>query len=125
MATTKATPITRGTIKTLRADATKAIQDVMTKHGLMADLGRITFEPGLSFRCKLTVTAAADPTAPKAVPVVGEVWFYGSKSYRIVSVGLLSVVGARFSRTRRFGLVERQYRIKRDSFMAAAYKVTR
>lgn len=118
-----ATFIDGSSIKTLRADVTAAVQAVMAKHGLTASLGRITYEPGREFRGKLTVIQAA-PTSVKSNPVVGESWNYNGKVYRIVSYSNLSVIGERYSNSRKFGRLLRRYRIKRDSFTAIAYKVS-
>jgi hypothetical protein len=122
---TKITPIVRGNMVTLRADVTKAVQDVMAKHGLKANVGRIVFEPGREFRCKLTVLQPMGDVPAGAGPKFGETWKFGRTTYTIVSVNDNYVIGSRFSNTRRFGRVERQYRIQLQDMLRAGVKVSR
>lgn len=120
---TKITPIVRGNMTTLRADATKALQDVMAKHGLKANVGRIVFEPGREFRCKLTVVQPAADLTPGVKPKVGESWKFGRFTYTILSVDATSVTGERMVRTRQFGPVLRQYRIRLQDITTSGIKV--
>ncbi len=127
---TKITPIVRGNMTTLRADATKALQDVMSKHGLKVNVGRIVFEPGKEFRCKLTVMQPAANTIPNVPPKVGESWKFGRHVYRIVNVDYRHltksyVLGARMSNTKRWGLIERKYRIPAAEILASGVKVSK
>ena len=120
---TKVTPIVRGNMTTLRADATKAINDVMAKHGLKATLGRIVFEPGREFRCKLTVVQPAANVKPGDTPKIGEFWKFGRSTYRVVEVHNDHVIGARWSNTQRYGRIERRYRIKMLDIKLGGVKV--
>lgn len=105
------TQITRANMQLLRADATKAINDVMAKHGLKATLGRIVFEPGREFRCKLTVVQPAAVQNANAAPKVGEFWKFGRFTYKITDVQATYVIGTRKSNTKRWGWIDRAYRI--------------
>lgn len=118
----KVTPIQRGNMSTLRADATKALQDVMSKHGLRVDLGRITFEPGREFRCKLTVVQPALDTKPGTTPKVGDSWKFGRGTYTIESVTGNEVIGSRMV-TYRGMRRTRSYRIKLSSIILSGIKV--
>jgi hypothetical protein len=119
----KVTPIQRGNMNTLRADATKALQDVMAKHGLKVTLGRIVFEPGREFRCKLTVVQPAADIMPGEKPKVGESWKYGRYTFKILTVKPDTVIGSRWSNTRRYGLIERSYRIPMQAITLNGIKV--
>lgn len=125
---TKVTPIVRNNMKILREDATKALQDVMAKHGLKVNVGRIIFEPGKEFRCKLTVMQPVADAIPNLAPRVGESWKFGRHVYRIVNVDYRHVtksyvLGARMSNTRKYGLIERKYRIPADEIKASGVRV--
>lgn len=118
----KVTPIQRGNMLTLRADMTKALQDVMTKHGLRVDVGRITFEPAREFRCKVTVVQPAQSDAIGSTPKVGESWKFGRSTYTIESVSGQSVIGSR-TVTYRGMQTRRSYRIKLDQIKLSGIKI--
>jgi len=61
----KITKLNRNNVSMLREDLDNALNKVLAKHGMTADLGRITFLPN-ELRCKLTVSVE-DNTAPTAV----------------------------------------------------------
>lgn len=108
----KNTTITRAAVQSLRVEIMDALAPIMKKHGLKADLGRITFEVGKEFRGKLTVVQPALDVKPGEKPKVGENWHFGRNTYHITEVHADHVIGRRACRTRRFGFVPRQYRIK-------------
>jgi hypothetical protein len=98
----KVTPIQKGNMNILRNDMTNALRDVMAKHGLSVDVGRITFIPGTELRCKVTVVQGVPVvnTVSNTVPVVGENWRFAGKLYRVESVAGNSVIVSRPSRAR-------------------------
>lgn len=106
------TVITRAAVQSMRVEIMNALKPVMDKHGLKAELGRITFEVGKEFRGKLTVIQPATDVKAGEKPKVGENWHFGRKTYRITEVNADHVIGARMSNTRRFGFIERKFRIK-------------
>jgi hypothetical protein len=108
----KTTVINRDSVTDLREEIMTALKPVMAKHGLQAMLGRITFEVGKEFRGKLTVIQPATDVKAGEKPKVGETWHFGRKSYRIVEVGAGDVIGVRWSNTRKWGRIERRFRIK-------------
>lgn len=112
MATKKNTVINRGSVTNLREEIMTALKPVMAKHGLQAMLGRITFEVGKEFRGKLTVIQPAMDVKAGEKPKVGETWHFCRKSYRIAEVNRDHVIGIRWSNTRKWGNIERRFRIK-------------
>lgn len=125
------TPITKNNIQILRNDVTKAIADVMAKHGLVSNVGRITYGAG-EFRCKLTVNHPAAPIAnsvPGATPVINEYWSFGGKTYRVVAILGTSVTLSRPSRAARghycseWGSYVANFRAKLSAVIASGTKV--
>ena len=57
--------LNRNNVGSLRTELDAALNKVLAKHGMTADLGRITFTPD-ELRCKLTVSVE-DNTAPASV----------------------------------------------------------
>lgn len=114
----KVTPIVRGNMKTLRADLTSVIVDIMRKHGLQATMGNITFEPNREFRCKLTVMQTATPVVSGTKPAVGETWMFGGKSYVIVALQGQTVLMTRPVRG-----FPRQFRGKLEQIVSHGIKV--
>jgi len=54
--------ITKTSIKVIRAEVQEALNDVLAKHGLTAELGRISFSHS-DFRCKLSASSATEAVA--------------------------------------------------------------
>lgn len=80
------TQINRANCKVLRKDIDAALASVLSKHGLVGSIGRITFEPGLELRTKLVVTQPTPGVVKAKDPKVGEVWMLGNKKYTIQTV---------------------------------------
>lgn len=61
--------LTKAKVQAVRADVTKALDDVMKKHGLVGGWGRITYTPG-EMRGKLTfnIKPSAADVAPSPRP---------------------------------------------------------
>lgn len=125
MATTvkKQTTIDLGSIPTLRNELHKAIQTVLDSHGLRGSLGRITYDVGQEFRCKLTVIQPATNVVKNAEPKAGESWRFGNHTYLIVEVRSQEVIGTRSARVRGWGMMDRRYRIKLATIMANGVKL--
>ena len=79
------TQINKANCNVLRKDINEALERILSKHGLVGSIGRITFYPGIELRTKLTVTQV-DPTVRNTkTPAVGQVWIFGGKKYTIKS----------------------------------------
>jgi hypothetical protein len=79
------TQINKANCKVLREDINKALQGILSKHGLVGTIGRITFDPGVELRTKLTVTQVNPAVTNTLFPAVGQVWLFGNKKYTITS----------------------------------------
>jgi len=79
------TQINKANCKVLREDINKALEGILSKHGLVGSIGRITFDPGVELRTKLTVTQADPAVKNTQSPAVGQVWLFGNKKYTITS----------------------------------------
>ena len=79
------TPINKANCKVLREDINKALAEILSKHGLVGSIGRITFEPGVELRTKLTVTQTNPSVKNTQTPAVGQLWVFGGKKYTITS----------------------------------------
>ena len=119
----KQTTIDLSSVSTLRRELDKAIQTVLETHGLRGNLGRITYEVGQEFRCKLTVIQPATNHAKNAEPKVGESWRYGNYTYLITDVRGQVVIGTRSAKVRGWGMMDRSYRIKLANIMASGVKL--
>jgi len=100
------TQINRANCKVLRKDINEALEKILSKHGLIGSIGRITFDPGAELRTKLTVTQVAPGVKQTGTPQVGEVWMLGTKQYTITSV-----VGKEILATRPVRGLPRTYRV--------------
>jgi hypothetical protein len=60
--------ITRATLPQIRNDIDAALAAVEAKHNIKFNTGRITFEPGVNFRCKLEAVSTADSTGKAVNP---------------------------------------------------------
>ena len=117
--------IDRYSVTDLRNTITKALNEALEKSGLVAQIGRITYEPGKELRTKLTVAQRQTKTVQnRRVPKAGESWMYGSKVYRIESVLGNVVMMSRASRARNArydvvtGVMRATYRGKLESVLA-------
>lgn len=52
--------ITKATLPQIRNDIDAALAAVEAKHNIKFNTGRITYEPGVNFRCKLEAVSTAD-----------------------------------------------------------------
>jgi len=79
------TQINKANCKVLREDINKALEGILSKHGLVGAIGRITFDPGIELRTKLTVTQLNPAVRNTQTPAVGQVWMFANKKYTITS----------------------------------------
>jgi hypothetical protein len=80
------TQINKANCRVLREDINKALADILSKHGLVGSIGRITFDPGVEIRTKLTITQPVDGAMKDTQkPAVGQTWVFGGKRYTISS----------------------------------------
>lgn len=123
------TRIDSGSVKEIRDVITRTLNDTLSKLGLRASMGRITYIPGQELRGKLTVSQKAAPKVfdlanPPARPEVRERWRFGGKVYTITKVDATSVLAERPSRARaarHTGYAT--YRIKLDALLNSGEKV--
>lgn len=79
------TTINKANCEVLRKDINEALEKILSKHGLIGSIGRITFDPGAEIRTKLTIVQPAAGVTQGAKPKVGEVWSFGNKQYTILT----------------------------------------
>ena len=110
----KITNLTRNNVKTLRADMDAALAKVLAKHGVTADLGRMTFTNS-EVRCKLTVSVDSGAPSSVANTDANEERKFKQNAYKFGLTG--NEFGRTFkSRGTAFTIISINPRAKRDGY---------
>jgi len=114
------TKIGSSTMKVLRDDIDKALTAALAKHGLKANIGRITYEPGKEFRVKLTVVQPMTGVSTSTPAQIGEKWNYMGKTYTVFGLKGVDVQLERHLRNGRLG----RFRVSQSALQAGGVKVS-